>query len=130
MFPEGIINAAVEAHLDEKGIVWPEELAPFPVELVTLNSTGDLRLDELSRDLYEEFEKSGIDIFWDDRDFSPGVKFNDADLVGFPLRVVVGNRTVERGTVDLQFRKKKETETVPLASVMEAVRNAISSRSR
>ena len=123
--PDRILAATVERHHDEKGISWPEGLAPFPVALVTINPKGDLRLDELSRDIYEDLAAAGVNVFWDDRDLSPGVKFTDADLVGFPVRVVLGKKTTEKGTVDLQELRKPEAKTVPMESVLEAVKNAI-----
>jgi len=121
-----ILASAVENHHDNAGIIWPKELAPYQVELVTLNPKGDLRLDEASLDLYGKLTAAGVEVLWDDRDLSPGVKFSDADLVGLPVRVVLGKKTVEGGTADVKVRNKPDLQTVRLEEVVEAVRHALS----
>jgi prolyl-tRNA synthetase len=119
-----IVASAIENHHDANGILWPKELAPYQVELITVNPKGDLRLDELSRDLYEKLVATGMEVLWDDRDLSPGVKFSDADLIGLPLRIILGKKTVESGTADVKTRNNPEQKTVPLAGVVEAVQHA------
>ncbi len=120
-----IVASAVENHHDEAGIVWPKELAPYSVEVVTVNPKGDLRLDEVSRDVYERLTAAGLDVLWDDRELSPGVKFSDADLIGLPIRVILGKKTIESGTADLKARNKGGQDPVPLAGIVEAVKHAL-----
>lgn len=118
-----IVAAAVENRHDEAGIVWPKELAPHQVLVVSVNPS-DLRIDAASHRVIEDLEKAGWDVLWDDRDQPAGVKFADADLVGIPVRVTVGSRTVKSETVDVKTRVEKEQKTVPLAQAAEAVREA------
>ncbi|HEY3173166.1 MAG TPA: proline--tRNA ligase [Thermoanaerobaculia bacterium] len=113
--------AAVEQHHDDDGIVWPLALAPFEIEIVSLNPA-----DEAARrgadDLYEALVKEGQDVFYDDRDERPGVKFKDADLLGFPIRVNVGGRALKEGKVELVTRHDKSIRTAPVREAAEAVR--------
>ena len=99
--------AAVEQHHDADGIVWPLALAPFEIELVSLNPT-----DEATRTaadaLYEALVAAGLEVFYDDRDERPGVKFKDADLIGFPIRVNVGGRALKDGNVEIVAAPRQE----------------------
>lgn len=119
-----ILAAAVENHHDEAGLRWPRELAPYAVEIVTLDHKK-LQIVEAGQDLYRRFQEAGLEVLWDDRDAAPGVKFADADLIGLPLRVTVGKRTLEAGTVDVKARSRKEQVGVPLEKAVEAVRHEL-----
>jgi prolyl-tRNA synthetase len=111
------IAAAVEQNHDENGIIWPRPLAPFEVELIALNP--DVKaVNDAAEKLYAELGAAGIEVFYDDRDERPGVKFNDADLIGFPLRVVVGKKGVEHGQVELSLRRDRAKIPVPLAAAV------------
>ena len=113
--------SAVEQHHDADGIVWPLALAPFEIAVVSLNPS-----DEAARNaadsLYESLAAAGEDAFYDDRDERPGVKFKDADLIGFPIRVNVGGRALKEGKVEVVSRADKSVRAVPLAGAAEAVR--------
>jgi prolyl-tRNA synthetase len=109
------LAAAVEQNHDEHGIIWPRPLAPFEVELLALNP-DDSRVAEAAERLYAELAAAGVEIFFDDRDERPGVKFNDADLVGFPVRLVVGRKALEQGNVELSLRRDREKILVPLTA--------------
>jgi prolyl-tRNA synthetase len=115
--------AAIEQHHDGDGIVWPLALAPFEVAIVSLNPT-----DEATRraadGLYGELQAAGMDVFYDDRDERPGVKFKDADLIGFPIRVNVGGRAFKDGKVELVLRRDKAVRMVAVAEASTAVRAA------
>ena len=113
--------SAVEQHHDGDGIVWPLTLAPFEIGLVSLNPT-DVATREAADALYEALRKAGMDVFYDDRDERPGVKFKDADLIGFPIRVNVGGRAFKDGQVEIVRRRDKNVRTAPLAGALEAVR--------
>jgi prolyl-tRNA synthetase len=119
-----ILAAAVENHHDDAGIVWPKEIAPYAVEIVSLDHKR-MQIVEAAQDLYAALGKAGIDVLWDDRDAAPGVKFTDADLVGIPVRVTIGKRTVEAGTVDVRTRVRKDQRSVPLAEAVEAVKHEL-----
>jgi len=113
--------AAVEQHHDADGIVWPLALAPFEIEIVSLNPSDEAAGRE-SESLYEELKGAGLDVFFDDRDERPGVKFKDADLLGFPIRVNVGGRALKEGKVEVVARRDKSVRAVPRAEALAAVR--------
>ncbi len=113
--------SAVEQHHDGDGIVWPLSLAPFEIALVSLNP-ADAPTREAADALYDALRQAGMDVFYDDRDERPGVKFKDADLIGFPIRVNVGGRAFKEGQVEIVRRRDKNVRTAPLAGALEAVR--------
>ena len=119
-----IVAAAVENHHDDAGILWPRELAPYQVEIVSLDHKK-LQIVETAHNLYDAFVKAGVEVLWDDRDAAPGVKFTDADLIGVPVRITVGRRTLESGTVDVKLRKNKDQNSVKLEQVVETVRHEL-----
>jgi prolyl-tRNA synthetase len=112
--------AAVEQHHDGDGIVWPLALAPFEIAIVSLNPS-DEAARQAADSLYESLAAAGQDVFYDDRDERPGVKFKDADLVGFPIRVNVGGRALKEGNVEIVARRDKSVRAVPLTGAAEAV---------
>jgi prolyl-tRNA synthetase len=118
--PARIAAAAVEQFADEQGIAWPKSLAPWDVEVVALGRPG-AEEREVAERLYEELELSGLDVLLDDRDAGPGEKFADAELLGCPLRVTVGRRSLENGELEVQIRRGREARTVPLDGAAEAV---------
>ena len=111
--PARIAAAAVEQYADEHGISWPVAIAPFEVHLVGLGKPGT---DEhaLAERLYEELSNEGIDVLYDDRDLRPGEKFVEAELLGCPLRLVAGRRSLESGELEAQVRRGREQRSVPL----------------
>ena len=113
--------SAVEQHHDADGIVWPIALAPFEVVLVSLNASDEGTRREADG-LYEALTASGLEVFYDDRDERPGVKFKDADLIGFPIRVNVGGRALKEGNVEVVSRKDRSVRLVPKADAAAAVR--------
>ena len=117
--PARIAAAAVEQFADEQGISWPRSLAPFDIELVGLGKAGT---DEraLADRLYEELRETGLDVLYDDRDMGPGGKFADAELLGCPLRLTVGRRTIEAGELEVQVRRGRESRSLPLEGAAQA----------
>ncbi len=105
--------AVVEKHHDEKGILWPESIAPFHVHLVALE--GGYAMAEK---LYHDMIAAGIEALYDDRDKTAGEKFADADLVGIPLRIVVSKKTLEKGSVEVKRREESEVQMVPFSDVV------------
>jgi prolyl-tRNA synthetase len=126
-----IVAAAVEAHHDERGISWPASIAPYDVQLVGLGLTRDEALAREAEALYNELVNAGLDVLFDDRDESPGVKFNDADLIGLPIRVTVSARNRAEGVVEVQSRDASEAERMPrtqvVARIVEMQRRAVAS---
>ncbi|HEX4441027.1 MAG TPA: proline--tRNA ligase [Thermoanaerobaculia bacterium] len=115
------MSAAVEQHHDAEGIVWPLAIAPFEIEIVSLNPS-DAAAREAADGLYESLRSAGLEVFYDDRDERPGVKFKDADLIGFPIRVNVGGRALKEGNVEIVTRRDRAAKAVPVAGALEAVK--------
>ena len=120
--PARIAAAAVEQYADEKGISWPRAIAPWDVELVSLGKAGTPER-EAGEKLYEELRAAGLDVLYDDRDAGPGEKFADAELLGVPLRLTLGRRSLESGAVEAQIRRGRTDHDggVPLEGAAEAV---------
>jgi prolyl-tRNA synthetase len=111
-----IVAAVAEEHHDAEGLSWPVALAPYQVHLVSLPGKGDAAGDVVAAAdaLYERLRGSGVDVLYDDRDASPGVKFADADLLGMPIRLTVGGRGLVRGIVERRRRATGEADELPL----------------
>jgi prolyl-tRNA synthetase len=118
------VAAAVEQNHDEVGIVWPRPLAPFEVELIALNPDVSAVRDAAEK-LYAELSEAGVEVFYDDREERPGVKFNDADLIGFPVRVVVGKKGVEQGQAELSLRRDRVKIPTPLGDAVAKARQLL-----
>jgi prolyl-tRNA synthetase len=114
------VAAAIEQNHDADGIVWPVPLAPFSVLLVALNP-DDENVQRVAKELYGKLTEQGIDVLFDDRDERPGVKFKDADLIGLPVRVVVGAKSLADGKVELSLRRDRERQHVEPGAVVERV---------
>ena len=104
-----LLGVLAEAHHDDKGLMWPKEVAPFDVHLVTLGANRNPALEEAGDALYSQLLREGFSVLYDDRDGSPGVKFADADLLGVPIRLVLGGKGLERGIVEWR-RRRDDTE--------------------
>lgn len=115
-----ILAAAVEAGHDANGIVWPLPLAPYSVILVPLQ-VDNAEVNALTDSIEQQLTAAGYDVLVDDRDQRPGVKFKDADLIGIPLRVVIGERGLKDGTIEVKWRTDEKAHTVPAATAGEAV---------
>lgn len=114
------LAAAIEQFHDENGIIWPRAIAPFEVVVVPINAKDDA-LMEVSTKIYDELKAAGVDVLLDDRKDRAGVKFKDADLIGYPLRITVSKNTLESGAVELKTRKTGEAVEVAIADVKTAV---------
>ena len=112
-------HAAVEQGADEHGIAWPRSLAPFDVELVGLGKPGTEER-ALADDLYEALRATGREVLYDDRDLGPGGKFADAELLGCPLRLTVGRRTLSSGEIEVQVRRGRESRSLPVEGAAQA----------
>jgi len=117
-----LLAAVVEQNHDDKGITWPAAIAPFDVQLVSLGMDDD-EVAGVSETIYRDLTSNGVETLFDDRMESAGVKFNDADLIGVPLRVTVSRRTLDKGSVELKPRKIPQVQLIPLdGAVQEIVR--------
>jgi prolyl-tRNA synthetase len=117
--PARLAAAAVEQFADENGISWPRSMAPFDVHLVGLGKEGSEEREAAER-LYGDLRESGLATIFDDRDAGPGEKFADAELLGVPLRLTVGRRTLASGEVEAQVRRGRETRSIPLEGAADA----------
>jgi prolyl-tRNA synthetase len=113
-----LLACLAEHHHDGAGLVWPVAIAPYPVQLLALRGG-----EEMAVSLYQELQQAGIEVLFDDRDARPGVKFNDADLIGLPLRLTVSQRSLAAGGVEVQVRSGGETAVVPLDNLVNHVTN-------
>jgi prolyl-tRNA synthetase len=118
-----IVAAAIEQNHDERGIIWPEPIAPFQVVLVPMGMQKSARVREVADRLYAELTAAGIEVLYDDRDARPGVKFADAELLGIPHRVVVGERGLEAGKLEYRNRRDTESQEFPLDDALGFIRS-------
>jgi prolyl-tRNA synthetase len=121
-----LMAAVIEQNHDDKGIIWPPTLAPYQLYLCPLYKEGT-KVEGVAEKLYAELEAAGFEVLFDDRQESPGVKFNDADLLGMPLRLTVSPRTLEKDSVELKKRAEKDTELVPLTEAVKRLKELIGS---
>ncbi len=119
-----LLAAAIEQNHDDKGIIWPAPIAPYQVYLCPLYREGS-RVAEVADKLYAELEAEGIEVLFDDREESPGVKFNDADLLGIPWRVTISPRTLEKNSVELKQRSQQKSELAPIEGIAVKLRELI-----
>jgi prolyl-tRNA synthetase len=118
-----IVAAAIEQNHDERGIIWPEPIAPFHVVLVPIGAQKSERVREVADKLYAELNAAGIEVLYDDRDARPGVKFADAELLGIPHRLVVGERGVDAGKLEYRGRRDTESTEFPLNDALAFIRS-------
>ena len=119
-----LLACVAEMHNDDYGLIWPITVAPYSVHLLTLGPI-DSEATTVAEKLYNEILAAGIDVLFDDRDRSPGVKFNDADLIGIPLRVTVAARGLQQQSVEVKRRDRKDRELIPLADIVPALKARI-----
>jgi prolyl-tRNA synthetase len=118
--PARAAAAAVEQYADEQGISWPRPIAPFDVEIVVIGKAGSEER-ALADGLYDELRELGLSTLYDDRDAGPGEKFADAELLGCPARVTVGRRSLAAGGFEVQIRRGRETQSVPIEGAARAI---------
>ncbi len=114
--PTRLLGVIVEVLADERGLVWPESVAPFQVHLLSLGA------DEKAAEVYKTLTADGIEVLYDDRDVSAGEKFADSDLIGIPYRIVVGKRSLESGSAELKSRTEESVESIPFNQLSAAIK--------
>jgi len=119
-----LMAATVEHSHDDKGIIWPSAIAPYHIYLCPLYQENP-QVAATAEKLYAELEVQGLEVLFDDREESPGVKFNDADLLGIPIRVTISPRTLEKNSVEIKKRTEKKSELVPLEGVIAGLKELI-----
>jgi prolyl-tRNA synthetase len=115
------VAAAIEQHHDDKGIVWPKPITPFDVLILPLNvKDGDTW--STAEELYDRLSEAGFDVLMDDRDLRPGYKFNDADLIGIPVRITLGERNLKKKLIEIYYRSENRSELLPMDDIIPAIR--------
>jgi prolyl-tRNA synthetase len=121
-----LLAASIECNNDEDGIIFPKSISPYQVHLLALN-TQDEEVTKVATSIYQDMLAKGIDVLYDDRPETAGVKFKDADLLGFPFRIVVSNRNLKEGSVELKNRASSDTSLQTIESVVSVVEQLITS---
>jgi prolyl-tRNA synthetase len=119
-----MLAAAIEQNHDDQGIIWPTPIAPYQVYLCALGMDKP-EVAASADKLYADLEAKGIEVLFDDRLESPGVKFNDADLLGIPLRVVISPRTLKLLSAEIKWRAQKESQLLPLEGIAERIKKLL-----
>jgi len=122
-----IVAAAIEQCHDEKGIIWPDNIAPFQLALIPLNAHKSEQVLQLCEKLYQDLSAAGIEVFYDDRDkkTSPGVKFADMELIGIPHRLVISERSLEKNMLEYKHRASESSQDIPLQDAMRFLKEKI-----
>lgn len=115
-----LISAIIEQNHDEDGIIWPEEISPFDVFILPIQSSNKEVID-LAKKYYSELEKKGLRVLLDDREGTAGVKFKDADLIGIPLRITIGEKNLEKGKVEISLRREKKINATDKNTVVSKI---------
>jgi len=115
-----LMAAVVEQCHDERGIIWPPSVAPYHIHLIALGT--DSHVIETAESVYQELHSKGCEVLYDDRDETAGVKFNDADLIGIPLRMTISKRSLDAGGVEVKRRQEKEYQIVPLGALEQTAK--------
>ena len=118
-----VVAAAIEQNHDERGIIWPESIAPFDVSIIPINLQKSARVQAATEALYAELTAAGFEVVLDDRDARPGVKFADDELIGIPHRIVIGDKGLDRGMLEYKRRRDGLAADVPLAEVAAFLRD-------
>jgi len=119
-----LLAAAIELNHDDKGIIWPVSIAPYQVYLCPLHKENS-EAEDIAEKVYAELEAEGLEVLFDDRRESPGVKFNDADLLGIPLRVTISPRTLDKNSVEIKRRSEKEAQLVPIDGIAARLKKMV-----
>lgn len=119
-----LLAAAVEQNHDEKGIIWPVAIAPYHIYLCSLQ-TDNSEVNNAAEKLYNDLTKENLEVLFDDRPESPGVKFNDADLLGIPLRLTVSPRTLQSQSVEVKWRNQKQAQLLPLGEIIPRAKDLL-----
>ncbi|MFQ5598099.1 MAG: proline--tRNA ligase [Nitrospiria bacterium] len=117
-----IVSAAIEQNHDENGIIWPMPIAPFRIEIIPVQE-GNHRVLTAAESIYKSLEGEKIEVLFEDRSERAGVKFNDADLLGIPYQVIVGERNLTKGFVELKDRRTGEKTTIPLKDIVKTMKH-------
>ncbi|BCV31753.1 proline--tRNA ligase [Shewanella algae] len=119
-----IVAAAIEQNHDDRGIIWPEAIAPFTVGILPMNMHKSHRVTDTAEQLYKELTDAGIEVLFDDRKERPGVMFADMELLGLPHTIVIGDRNLDAGVYEYKNRRTGEKQEVPMAKIVDFIKKA------
>ncbi|WP_447071787.1 proline--tRNA ligase [Shewanella indica] len=119
-----IVAAAIEQNHDDRGIIWPEAIAPFTVGILPMNMHKSHRVTDTAEQLYKELTDAGIEVLFDDRKERPGVMFADMELLGLPHTIVIGDRNLDAGVYEYKNRRTGEKQEVPMAEIVDFIKKA------
>ncbi|MCG7897841.1 MAG: proline--tRNA ligase [Candidatus Thiodiazotropha lotti] len=120
-----VVAAAIEQHHDDRGIIWPNSLAPFQVALCPMKMSKSERVRETVEKLYEQLNAVGIEVLLDDRDVRPGFMFADMELIGIPHRIVVGDKSLDQGQVEYRARGDSENQFIPVTDIVNHISSVL-----
>lgn len=120
-----IVAAAIEQNFDDRGIIWPEAIAPFSVGILPMNMHKSHRVTDIAEQLYKDLSEAGIDVLLDDRKERPGVMFADMELIGIPHTVVIGDRNIDAGVFEYKNRRTGEKQDIPFDQLLDFLKNAV-----
>ena len=120
-----VVASAIEQNHDDKGIIWPEAIAPFQVVIIPINMHKSDTLKPVVEKLYNDLQALGIDVLLDDRKERPGIMFADMELIGIPHRIVLGDRSLEKGLVEYKTRKDKDNADIELEKIVEVIKEKL-----
>ena len=121
---ERMMAAAIEQNHDDKGIIWPLPIAPYQIYLCPLYLENP-QVAKAAESLYQDLTAQGLEVLFNDRHESPGVKFNDADLLGIPIRLTISPRSLEKNSAELKRRAEKEFQLLPLEGIVEKIKEMV-----
>ncbi|MGL4939705.1 proline--tRNA ligase [Shewanella sp.] len=117
-----IVAAAIEQNFDDRGIIWPEAIAPFSVGILPMNMHKSHRVTDIAEKLYKDLSAAGIDVLLDDRKERPGVMFADMELIGIPHTIVIGDRNIDAGVFEYKNRRTGEKQDIPFAEIVDFIK--------
>ena len=120
------IAAVIEQHHDDRGIIWPEEIAPFKVSIIAIKPSKSQEVKDAAEKIYRELTAAGVEVLYDDRDERPGVMFADAELIGIPHIITVGEKSLKEGNVEYKYRRTGDKENLKLESAVQTIISKLS----
>jgi len=119
---ERVMACYLEQNYDDHGIIWNNALTPFHVHILGLGLNRSEEVKKVADEIYTQLSKAGFDVLFDDRSESPGVKFNDADLIGIPVQIIAGAKNIKNGNIEFKLRSSSDREIVPINSIVDKVK--------
>lgn len=120
-----IVASAIEQNNDDRGIIWPDSIAPFQIAILPMNMNKSYRVKEKAEELYNELRLAGFDVIFDDRKVRPGFMFADMELIGIPHRIVIGDKGLDRGMIEYRKRDQSENQDIPIDGIVDFLKENI-----